>query len=244
MTGELKVSESTIRRDLGQLEQDGLIRRTHGGAVFISDSFSTLNYAERELTAAAEKRAIGRAAAELIDDGDVVLFDGGTTTFQVAMHVRGKDIRAVTNSLPIAQLFGSTPDIELTFIGGYIYPRTGVSLGPLATQMLESIHVNKAFMGVAGVTEKGLFNATMLMADVDRRMMDAADEVVVVVDHTKFGKSALSWLAGMDRVDRLVCDQMLEPQWQKMVRDAGVELILAEIDAQDRSGRRNDHGDG
>jgi DeoR family transcriptional regulator, fructose operon transcriptional repressor len=234
MVSELNVSDSTIRRDLGQLEQEGMIRRTHGGAVFISDRYGVLNYTERELSSAAEKRAIGRAAADLIVDGDVILLDGGTTTFQVARHLVGRHLQVVTNSLPIAQLLGSLPDIELTFVGGYIYPRTGVALGPLAKQMLESIHVNKAFMGAAGVTEKGLFNATMLMAEVDRRMMESADEVVVVVDHTKFGKSALACLGGMDLVDKMICDQHLDPRWQQVVRDAGVELILAEIDTQDR----------
>ena len=145
LVDELKVSESTIRRDLDLLEQEGVVRRTHGGAVFVSDRFSALNYAARESTAVAEKQAIGKAVGRLINDGETVLLDGGTTTFQVARNLLTRSVQVVTNSLPIANLLSSAANVEMIFVGGYICPRTGV-LGPVTRQALASLNVNKAIL--------------------------------------------------------------------------------------------------
>lgn len=229
LADELGVSESTVRRDLTQLEEEGVVRRTHGGAVFVSDRFSALNYSAREMTAVAEKQAIGRAVAELIGDGKTVLIDGGTTTFQVARHLLSRSLQVVTNSLPIANVLSSASNVELTFVGGYIYPRTGVALGPIALQMLGSLHAGKAIISLAGITEEGLFNANLLMVEAEQRMMDAADEVIVAADSSKFGRKALARICGLDRIHRVVSDDRLAPQWQARLREAGVEVILAAV---------------
>ncbi len=229
LAAELGVSESTVRRDLTQLEDEGVARRTHGGAVFVSDRFNALNYSAREMTAVVEKQAIGRAVAELLGEDETILLDGGTTTFQVAKNLLNRSLRVVTNSLPIANVLSAASNIELTFVGGYIYPRTGVALGPIVLQTLASLHVNKAIISTAGITEEGLFNANMLMVESEQRMMASADEVIVAVDSTKFGKKALARICGWDRVNRVVTDDRLAPEWQERVREAGAELILAPI---------------
>ena len=102
---------------------------------------------ERTETAAAEKRAIGLAAAALLEDGDTVLLDGGTTTLEVARALIGRRVQVVTNSLPIAQLLASSQQTDLILIGGYVYPRTGVALGPLAIATMQGIRVRKAILG-------------------------------------------------------------------------------------------------
>lgn len=224
---ELDVSESTVRRDLSQLEDEGIARRTHGGAVFISDRFSVLNYAVRESTAAAEKAAIGQATAGLIEDGETILLDGGTTTFQVARHLTTRSLQVVTNSLPIANLLSSTANIELIFVGGYIYPRTGVALGPLAKQALGSVHVTRTIMSAAGITQDGLYNANTLMVEAEQLMMSCAEEVVLVADHTKFGKRALAHLAGWDRINRVITDPGLDRTWRDTIAQSGAELVIA-----------------
>jgi len=228
LVAEVGVSESTVRRDLSQLEEEGVVRRTHGGAVFVSDRFSALNYSERESSAVPEKEAIGRVAAGLVADGDIILLDGGTTTYQVARHLVTRSLQVVTNSLPIANLLANSSSIELIFIGGYIYPRTGVALGPIARQTLESLNVSKAFMGLAGVTEDVLYNANMLMVEAEQQMMRCADEVIVVADHTKFGKRGLAQLGGWELVDRVVSDTGLESKWRSILQKADVELIVAD----------------
>lgn len=229
LVAELGVSESTIRRDLSQLEEEGIVRRTHGGAVSISDRFSALNYDAREATAVAEKQAIGQAAAALIQDGETVLLDGGTTTFQVARQLLNRPLQVVTNSIPIAQLLSSGPHIDLIFVGGFIYPRTGVALGPLSVQALKSLHVDKALMGVAGITEDSLYNANLLMVETELQMMRCAEEVIVVADRSKFGRRGLARLSGWESINRVVTDEGLDEKWGEIVREAGAELVLAEI---------------
>lgn len=231
---ELGVSESTIRRDLVQLEEEGIIRRTHGGAVFVSDRFSVLSFAARESTAQQEKDAIGKSAAALIEDGETVMLDGGTTTFQVARHLAGRRLQVVTNSLPIANLLGSNAEMEVVLVGGYIYPRTGVALGPMTTQMLASMHANKAFLSLAGMTEAGLFNHNVLMVEAERQMMKAADEVIIVADHTKFGRRALAQLGTWDDVDRVVSDDGLDLTWQSTLQRSAVSLVLAPVEERAR----------
>jgi len=234
MTAALDVSESTIRRDLTQLEAEGLVRRTHGGAVFVSDRFSVLSFAARESTAQAEKAAIGRAAAALVRDGEALMLDGGTTTFQVARALAGRPVQIVTNSLPIANLLGVDPAVELILIGGYIYPRTGVALGPQTTQLLASVHVNKAVMGCAGLMEDGLYNANALMVEAERQMMKSADEVIIVADSSKFGRRALARMGTWDEVDRLVTDDRLDGQWRTRLEKHGVQVICAPVEGNVR----------
>src|SRR5262245_36470237 len=139
----LGVSESTIRRDLEVLDLAGSVKRTHGGAVYAGEVRSMPPFDERTETAAAEKRAIGQAAAALLQDGDTVLLDGGTTTLEVARALIGRRVQVVTNSLPIAQLLASSQQIDLILIGGYVYPRTGVALGPLSIATMQGIRVRK-----------------------------------------------------------------------------------------------------
>ena len=227
LVAELGVSESTVRRDLSQLEEEGIIRRTHGGAVFVSDRFSALNYATRESAEVEAKQGIGQAAAALIEDGETVMLDGGTTTFQVARCLLTRSLQVVTNSLPIANLLGSAASIELIFVGGYIYPRTGVALGPVARQALASMHFSKVFMGAAGLTEDALYNANVLMVEAEEQMMTAADQVIVLADHSKFGKRSLARLCGWERINTVVTDADLSERWQAAVKAAGAELILA-----------------
>lgn len=227
---ELGVSESTIRRDLSHLEEEGIVRRTHGGAVFVSDRFSALNYSARESTEVEQKQAIGRAAAELVEDGETILIDGGTTTFQVARQLALRSLQVATNSLPIANLLGSASSIELIFVGGYIYPRTGVALGPIARQTLAGLHFSKVFMGAAGITQDGLYNANVLLVEAQQQMMSSADEVIVVADRSKFGHRSLARLCGWDPIDRVVSDAGIDPKWREVVRSGGADMILASVE--------------
>jgi DeoR/GlpR family transcriptional regulator of sugar metabolism len=173
----------------------------------------------------------------MIADGEAVMLDSGTTTFHLARHLIGRSLQVVTNSLPVAQLLGGSPQVELTFIGGYVYPRTGATMGPLAEETLKRVHVSKFFCGAAGITERGLFAVNMMLAEVDRRMIERSDEVIILADHTKFGKSAVAPLCELNAAHRLICDDGLTAEWQSAVRGAGVELILAKIDSDDRAER-------
>ncbi len=227
LTGRAGVSESTVRRDLEYLEKVGQIRRTRGGAAYVGESLTPLD--ERAGQAFREKQAVGRAAAELVQPGEAILLDGGTTTLEVARNLGGKALQVVTNSIPVVNLLASQPQIELVVIGGYLYPKTGVALGPLALAALSQIHVRQLFMSVGGITEKGLYNSNALLADTERSMLAAAEEVIVVADSGKFGHSALAHLCPLDRVDRIVVDAGISEEWKQLLLNAGIALTIAEV---------------
>lgn len=226
LTDRVGASESTVRRDLEYLEKIGQIRRTRGGAAYVGESLTTLD--ERSVQALPQKQAVGRSAAALVSAGETVLLDGGTTTLEVARHLGGKPLQVVTNSLPVATLLSNQSQIELVLIGGYLYPKTGVALGPLAMKALEQVNVRRLFMSVGGITEKGLFNSNTLLADTERSMLSAAEEVIVVTDSSKLGHSALAHLCPLDRVHRVVVDSGISETWKKILADAGIALTIAE----------------
>jgi DeoR/GlpR family transcriptional regulator of sugar metabolism len=224
----VEASESTIRRDLEHLHQQGVLKRTHGGAIYLGDGLTLPALEDRSGSQVEEKRAIGRAAASLVDDGDAILLDGGTTTLEVARFLVGRPIQIVTNSLPIANLFASSRETDLVVLGGYVYPKTGVALGPLTVRIMHDIHVHKAILSVGGITAKGLFNSNLLLVETERQMMACADEVVVVADHTKIGRQALAFLSELSEIDILVADAGLTPSQKELVEQSGVKLLQAE----------------
>lgn len=223
----LGASESTVRRDLEYLDGIGQIRRTRGGAAYTGESITP--FEERFQRASREKQTIAKVVADLIQPGETILLDGGTTTLEVARELVGKALQVVTNSLPIANLLAQQPNIELILIGGYVYPKTGVALGPLAESALREVHVPRVIMGTGGITEKGLFNSNTLLVECERLMLEAAKEVWVVADSSKFGKSALAHLCELSKVTRMIVDAGLSDSWREIIRGVGIELTIAEM---------------
>ena len=231
----LDVSESTIRRDLESLEESGEARRTHGG-VFYTGSVSGIRQFQRGNPndgAWDKKRAIALEASKLVSDHDTVLLDGGSSTYELAKQLVGRPLQIVTNSLPVANLFSASESVDLVVLGGAIHNRTGVTHGPYTDQMLETINVQKAFLSVAGVNERGFYNSNMLLVETERCMMRAADRTIIVADSTKFGRSSLARMCEWEQVDTLVVDQDLSTQWRDRIATLETNLILARLDAQD-----------
>jgi DeoR family transcriptional regulator, fructose operon transcriptional repressor len=227
----IRVSESTLRRDLDFWHQQGSLRRTHGGAIYTGDASALPELDERAAHQLAEKQAIARIAAGRIQDGDTVLLDGGSTTLEVARLLVGRPIQIVTNSLPIAQLFASRREADLVMLGGYVYPKTGVALGPFTIHMMAELHVHQTILSVGGLTARGLFNSNLLLVETERQMMRCADEVVVVADHTKFGRPALAFLCPWNDIDTLIMDRPLTRGQREMLGEADVRLVLGEAAA-------------
>src|SRR6516165_11959800 len=223
----LGVSESTIRRDLEVLDLAGSIKRTHGGAIYTGEVRSMPAFEDRTETAAAEKRAIGLAAAALLEDGDTVLLDGGTTTLEVAQALVGRRVQVVTNSLPIAQLLASSQQTDLILIGGYVYPRTGVALGPLAIATMQSLRVRTAILGAGGIVAEGIYNSNSLLVETERQMMLCGQDVMIVADRTKFGRLALARLCGLEDIDLVVSDSGLSGEHRGVLAAAGVAVHTA-----------------
>lgn len=229
----LGVSESTLRRDLAYWEERGQLRKIHGGAMSTGDA-ALPALEERSGKQIEEKRAIAKVAAERIRDGDVILIDGGTTTIELARLLVGRPLQVVTNSLPIAQLFSGSQQTDLVMLGGYVYPKTGVALGPMLIRQLEDVHVQQMLLSVSGITAKGLFNSNMLLVEAERRMMRCADEVVVLADHTKFGRQALAHLCDLGAIDSVVTDSSTSADHRRMVDDAGARVYVATVEIPPR----------
>ena len=229
LTAAVGASESTVRRDLECLHGQGQILRTRGGAAYAGDSLT--DFAIRQSRASVQKQSIARTTAHLIAPGETVLLDGGTTTLEVARFLFGKSLQVVTNSLPIATLLMNQAQMELTFIGGFVYPKTGVALGDQAVEALRNIFVSRLVMSAGGVTSQGLFNSNALLVDTERQMIRAAQQITVVADHSKFGQRALAHLCPLEEVDQVVFDEGLSAEWQEILSDRGIAVRLAEATA-------------
>ena len=244
---ELGVSESTIRRDLDALEEQGSAKRTHGGVLYAGGMPRLAEFDERQPANWAAKRAIASQAADRIGDGETVLLDGGTTTYEVARLLVGRSLQVVTNSLPVANLFASESRSDLVLLGGYVSPRTGVCLGPYANELLGRLHVTTTVLSAAGIAEEGLFNAHLLLAETEQAMLRAAGRVMVVADSSKFGRKSLTLVAPLSDIDVVVSDDGLSAEWQARIAAAGPDLVVAvvppdEADARDlRSSPRRRH---
>jgi DeoR family fructose operon transcriptional repressor len=227
LADHLKVSESTIRRDLDHLEDVGSAKRTHGGVFYTGPSPKLPHFDERQPAQWDKKRLIAEVAVKLVEDGDTVLLDGGSTTYEVARLLVGRPLQIVTNSLPVANLFASNANNDLVLVGGYVYPRTGVALGPYANEMLKRLNVRRTILSVSGINERGFFNNNLLLVETERAMMHAADEVIVVADSTKFGRQSLAHLCALEEIQHLIVDHEISPDWRDKATIAGLQLHVA-----------------
>ena len=226
---ELGVSESTVRRDLDALEEQGAAKRTHGGVLYAGGMPRLAEFDERQPAHWAAKRAIAATAAEIIADGETVLLDGGTTTYEVARLLVGRSLQVVTNSLPVANLFASESRSDLVLLGGYVSPRTGVCLGPYANELLGRLHVTTTVLSAAGIAEEGLFNAHLLLAETEQAMLRAAGRVIVVADSSKFGRKSLTLVAALSEIDVVVSDDGLGDDWRTTITAASTDLLIAPV---------------
>lgn len=233
LAGEMHVSESTIRRDLDYLEESGTAKRTHGGVFYTGPSPKLPHFDLRQRQGWDRKRAIARTATKVIEDGDTVLLDGGSTTYELAQLLIGRPLQIVTNSLPVAMLFTVSAETDLVVVGGYIHARTGVSLGPYANTMIAELNVRRAVLSVAGINQRGFYNSNLLLVETERAMMQAADEVIIVADSTKFGRQSLARLCPLDAVERLIVDNQLDEAWKREMITAGIDLMIAEEHGDD-----------
>lgn len=227
LVAEVGVSESTVRRDLEFLDAQGHLHRTRGGAAFAGDSLTDFDV--RQNRSSLEKRMIAQRMAELILPGETVLLDGGTTTLEVARYLDGKPLQVVTNSLPIATSLMNQPGVELIFIGGYVYPKTGVALGDQAVAALKNINVSRLVMSAGGVTSDGLFNSNALLVETERQMIEAAKHVTLVADSSKFGQRALSHLCPLDAVNEIVTDSGLPEEWRQLLEQQEIATEFVNV---------------
>ena len=232
LTREFGVSDTIIRRDLTQLEQQGRLRRVRGGAVAHAGYRRSEALASRRQTRLEDKRRIGAAAASRVAAGEVLLFDGGTTTLQVMRHLpaslqNGNQLTVVTNALSILAEAQNWLSPNLSLIGGLYLPEYQTTAGPQAVAQLREMTADKAFLGIDGLTlEGGITTAHVLMAEMARAMAERARQVIVVSDSSKLGRAGFVPILPLPRVHTLITDTGAEAQFIAAVRSQGVEVML------------------
>jgi len=225
-----KVSEVTVRQDLEKLEADDLIIREHGGAFLksIGDQVSSLSLMNRDNMD--KKALIGKKAAELIENGEVIILDSGSTTTEIAKNiVNRKNLTVITNALNIAMLLGSHPGIEVMMTGGEFKPPTLSLTGQKAADFLADIHVDKLFLATAGISLKsGLTYPSISDLVVKKAMIDAADTVYLVADSTKVGKPSLASLGALSLIHYLITDPSISKEDKELFSTHDIRFIIAD----------------
>ena len=225
-----KVSEVTVRQDLEKLEKEGLIIREHGGAFLknVEDhvkSFSLMNQENLD-----KKQLIGKKAADLVESGDTIILDSGTTTTEIAKNLVGrKQLTVITNALNIALMLGAEPGIDVIMTGGEFKPPTLSLTGQKAADFFEDIHVDKLFLATAGISlRSGLTYPSLSDIVVKKAMIDTAEKVYLVADSSKIGKNAFASLGALSLIDYIITDAGIDQKRAKILRDNEIEFIIAE----------------
>lgn len=223
------VSESTVRRDLKDLEEGGHLRRTHGGAVAIQSDNSEPPFIEKEDRFRLQKEAIAKAAAALIQEEDTVLLDAGSTTYYLAKELKGfSRLTVITNSVVVAQELGHLPNISLVLTGGAVRPETLAMVGPVAERTLEMVRVNKTFLAINGLDPShGLTTPTLGEAEMKRKMIQVGKQVILLADHSKYAKVSFAKVADIKDVHLLVTDSQFPAMGLSQLEEAGVEVQIA-----------------
>ncbi len=220
----LSVSEVTVRNHLNSLAEKGFVVRTHGGA-FPAFHESIL---ERQKHMVDEKSRIARAAADLVRDSSRIMISGGTTTALLPKHLLGKrDVHVVTNSTFLLPYVRVNPAIQTTFVGGTFVPSGEAMVGPVALQALSQFHVGMAFVGADGFSpESGATAHLTDMAEIVRKMSERAEETVLLLDSTKYGREGFAQMLPPEKIQMIITDAELKPSDKDMLRDKGVKLMV------------------
>ena len=221
-------SKATIRRDLIEFEGNGVLERVHGGARVIAPvRDEALDLRKLSASCPDEKACIGRLAAGLVEDGQTVLMGGGSTVVEVARSLYDRPIQIVTNSIPVAQVFSDCRQAEVTMTGGTVYPRLGIQIGPIFERMVRSIHADIAFVGIRGITEDGLSDNNAMVVESLRAMMKSAQKLIVVADHSKFGRNAMIRVSELTDVHLVISDRGLDAKYRLMLEERNIPYHLA-----------------
>jgi len=227
----LGVSEATIRRDLEWLEEQGILERTHGGAILSQRMKLEPEYAARELAHPEEKSAIGAAAAALIEEGDTIFVNSGTTTTEVIRHIPGgAKVTVVTNNLSAAMQVHEV-GFELILLGGTFYPRSNAVVGHFAAENLRQMNANKTFIGADGMSLKyGYTVPSNPEAELVHLMIERTrGPVIVVADHSKWGVVSNFEVARIDEVHTLVTDAKFSARARAELEARTVKVIVAGV---------------
>lgn len=234
MSDRFKVATMTIRRDLESLERQGMITRTHGGAILAAPAVISFQFQNRRQSQMAEKKAIARTAVRLVEPGMTVILDTGTTTLELARALGGiPGIKVLTSSLAIASVLLAQEGIELVLLGGTANKNSPDLSGPLTEANLTSFRAHIAFIGADAVDKNGLYTSNQQIAQVSRAMIASSEKVALLVDSGKFGRTAFVRIAGWEDIDMLFVDDGLDAEARKWMKKTVKNHTLAQVGIQE-----------
>lgn len=228
---QFQISRSTATRDLEDLIQLGLAKRTRGGVIRVKNSskpFECPVFSSNKNTAQlSEKIKIVSMAANLLAPPATLFIDGGSTTLQLCPFIINGNFRVITNSLGIACYLLENSALEVILAGGLLHHRARITIGPHAMEVVKSVHADWFIASVGGVDEKGLTNTDLLTVEIERQMMQQSARTMLLIDHTKFNRKALTFLTDFRSVDVIVTDEKPNENIQQALKQAKVELVIA-----------------
>ncbi|QDW72998.1 DeoR/GlpR transcriptional regulator [Lachnospiraceae bacterium KGMB03038] len=231
LSRSLNCSEVTIRNDIKEMQDEGLLKRIHGGAVRLESNLAKKYRTESIFRNADRKEAIARRAYEYIDDGDTIIIDDASTSFYLALYIKShpeKRIAVVTNSLLTGNELAGVGHVELYMIGGYVGGHLSATMGESALENMESFHVDKGFIGVHGINfEAGLTSIATPQMQVKRAILKASKEVYVLADSSKFGGGYLSVICPINQVKKIITDSQVSHENVEIAKEMGVPLVIA-----------------
>ncbi len=226
-------SEATIRRDVVTLDMQSKIRRVRGGAEALNPP-QFVGQAERpfsinETVYSAEKQAIAVAAVDLCQDGDSIIINGGTTTFQMVHPLASRRMQIFTNSFPIAEHLLKNSKNTIMLAGGTIYREQNIILSPFDNDMTRNFYAKRMFMGAQGIGRIGLMEADPMLIQAEQKLIGQADELVVLVDSSKFANRSSTVLCPLERITTVITDENISDKSAAILEAVGVKLIVARL---------------
>jgi DeoR/GlpR family transcriptional regulator of sugar metabolism len=222
-----EVSEATARRDLEALAVQGKLQRVHGGAIPVGRAAPELPLLERCLEQASEKERIGKAAAAMVNNNETILLGSGTTVLEVAKNIREhKGLTVITNSLPVINTLSGLPEISVIVLGGMLRDSELSFIGHITEQALAEVRAEKVFIGTRAISlDQGLTNDYLQETMTDRAILKAGREVIVVADHSKFGRVATALLAPIESIHTIVTDEGTQQDFLDAVQERGLRVV-------------------
>jgi DeoR family transcriptional regulator, aga operon transcriptional repressor len=222
------ISEATARRDLEALASQSLIQRVHGGAVAVHDAPPEFPLLQRSAEQLEEKNRIGIKAAEMVQDGETIFLGSGTTVLEITRHLENRhELTVITNSLPVMNALVEMPKITVIALGGVLRHSELSFIGHITEQALTEVRADKVFMGIRALSlEEGLINDYLPETMTDRAILRTGREIIVVADHTKFGRSAAAYVAPLSSIHKIITDRGVSEEFVEELKLRGVKVIV------------------